>query len=215
VPPPRATGRAGPPTAPGRGYVVIVRGPLGVGKTVAARAVARHLGARYLSIDRILEERDLWYNGALGEFLRANRVAARRARVPLDRGRPVVVDGNFYWKVQLEDLLARCGVAHAVFTLKAPLRVCIERDRGRIPSHGAPAARQVYAQVGRVRAGQAVDATVPLTAVVRSILARLPPSGFTAASRRATGGSRTGGSSSRSPGRSRRAPRRPGGRSPG
>ncbi|HXQ93599.1 MAG TPA: AAA family ATPase [Thermoplasmata archaeon] len=169
----RAASRPGSGTGRPAGYVVI-RGPLGVGKTTVARILARTRGAGYVSIDQILDDHGLWDSGRLAEFLAANRVAVGIARPLLAAGTAVVFDGNFYWKRQLDDLIGRLSYPHQVFTLQAPVALCILRDRRRRPSHGAIAARQVYAKATRFEYGISVDATGSLAAVVRRIERQLP-----------------------------------------
>jgi predicted kinase len=155
-------------------FVVIVRGPLGVGKSTVSERLAREIGAEHISIDRILDEEGVWYDGRLSEFLRANEVAAVRARGPLGRGTSVVFDGNFYWETQIVDLLERFACPSRVFTLSAPLGLCIERDGRREPPHGADAAREVYRKSTAVEWGIEIDATPPVESVVRAIRERLP-----------------------------------------
>jgi predicted kinase len=154
---------------------VILRGPLGVGKTTISGRLARALPAEVVSIDRILDDRDLWRSGRVSEFLRANRFAGERGRELLTTGRSVVFDGNFYWKTQIADLVGRLPGPTHVFTLEAPLRVCRERDRRRAHPHGEDAARQVYAKSTRFSWGIEVDATGTPAAVVSTILRLLPP----------------------------------------
>ncbi len=158
-------------------FYLLIRGPLGVGKTTVARRVAATLGAEYLSIDALLQEAgpEEWEGGYIseGSFLRANEIAADRARAALDRGVPVVLDGNFYWRRQVEDLTHRLPFPHAVFTLHAPLEVCIERDRGRPEPHGPDAARDVYAKVTEFPWGTPIDATGTSAAVVEALLAHV------------------------------------------
>lgn len=152
---------------------MVIRGPLGVGKTTVAKRVARRLRGAYVSIDQILEAHDLWDVGALSEFLRANDVAVDCAAPFLRAGRPVIFDGNFYWKAQIEDLVGRLEFPYRIFTLAAPLAVCIERDAGRAAPHGAEAARKVYAKTIRFDCGTRVDANHPLSNVVENLLLRL------------------------------------------
>lgn len=190
---PIATGRtqigAGGFGPSGMSYYVVVRGPLGVGKSTVSARLAEVLGADHILIDRILEEQGLeeWDEDriSLRSFLRANAFAAERARPSLDRGRPVILDGCFYWKEQLEDLAQRLDRPHSVFTLEAPLAVCIARDRLRpLPQQGseprsgnqlgAEAAEEVYSLVAEVRCGVRIDATGTVEATVEAIRDHLP-----------------------------------------
>jgi predicted kinase len=159
-------------------YFVVVRGPLGVGKTAVAGRLASELGAEHIPIDRILDENGLeeWEGGYISQqsFLRANRIAIDRARPRLEEGTPVIFDGNFYWKSAIEDLLIRLDYPHYVFTLRAPLSVCVERDSRRDPPHGRQAAQDVYAKTTSFDFGIRLDATQPVPTVVREIRSRLP-----------------------------------------
>jgi predicted kinase len=154
-------------------FYIVIRGPLGIGKSTVAGRLANEIGAEHISIDRILDEHDLWESGRLSEFLKANAVAAERARETLEEGTPVIFDGNFYWKSQIEDLVHRLDYRHYVFTLRAPLRVCIERDRGRDRSHGSKGAREVYAKSTKFDYGIGVDATRSIESVLREITSHL------------------------------------------
>jgi predicted kinase len=167
-------------------FLAIVRGPLGIGKTTVAKALAAKWEARYISVDAILEDFDLeiWEEGYISEaaFLRSNVHVAVQAARWLGNGRAVVVDGNFYWKSQVEDLLRRVPVRSAVFTLQAPIEVCLERDAHRGRPLGTPSVRDVYAKVVSFDCGIPVDATRPVETIVADLSARLrglagPPRG--------------------------------------
>jgi predicted kinase len=154
-------------------FYVIVRGPLGVGKSTVSRKLAQVLRAEYISVDRVLDEYDIWYSGRLSEFLRVNAIVARRAGRFLTKGKPVIFDGNFYWKTQIRDLEKRLDYRHFVFTLKAPLDVCIQRDAGREAPHGSEGARAVYAKSTRFDCGIGIDATRSLDRTIRTIRSTL------------------------------------------
>lgn len=68
-----------------------------------------------------------------------------------------IFDGNFYWKSQIDDLIQRLDYPHYVFTLKAPVEVCIERDKERGETHGADAARVVHKKVSSFDYGVIID----------------------------------------------------------
>lgn len=169
-------------------WCILVRGPLGVGKSTVSEALARALGGQHISIDRILDERRLerWDEDriALESFLNANRFAVQEAQLTMDAGHPVIFDGNFYWKEQITDLTQRLPGPTCVFTLSAPLDVCIARDRLRPQPEkgreakggdqlGEDAAAAVFRLVGEVRYGIEVDATGPVEGIVAQILRHL------------------------------------------
>jgi hypothetical protein len=161
----------------GTGFYVVLRGPLGVGKTTVSTALSEALHGRRISIDAILEEHDLeeWDDDHITEasFLRVNDIVIAEALPRIDRGIPVVFDGNFYYRSQIDDLVGRLDFPHAAFTLKAPLSVCIARDLLRPVSYGEKGARQVFAKVSAVEYGIDVDACKPVSEVVSEISQRL------------------------------------------
>ena len=152
---------------------IVVRGPLGAGKTTVAEALARAIRAEVVSIDAILETLD-WDGGSEELFLRANLEAAARVRALTDRGVPAVVDGNFYWRSVADDLEARVSVPCVIFSLQVPLEVCLERDRNRPLSYGLEATREVYEKVARVSLGTPIDGSQPLDRIVAEIRSKLP-----------------------------------------
>ncbi len=154
-------------------FYLIIRGPLGIGKSTVSQRLARKVRGEPISIDRILEDEGLWDSGRLSEFLQANAFAADRASKLLVRGTPVIFDGNFYWKAQIRDLLRRLDYRHYVFTLKAPESVCARRDHRRAHPYGRTAVREVFAKSTRFDYGIGVDATGSIPSVVREILSHL------------------------------------------
>ncbi|MGC2035421.1 MAG: AAA family ATPase [Thermoplasmata archaeon] len=155
-------------------FFVVIRGPLGVGKSSVAERLAKEINGAPISIDQILEDHNLWEAGHLSEFLKANEFAIGLARGPLSRGTPVIFDGNFYWKTQLNDLIGGLLPYRAhVFTLIAPLSVCVERDSQRARPYGPEAARQVYSKSTRFEWGVRIDADRPIGNVVSEIALRL------------------------------------------
>ena len=114
-------------------YSMVIRGPLGVGKSTVAAALAQTIGAHHISIDKVLEEHEIeeWDDDriSLRSFLRANAIAVEQAHRALEAGQPLIFDGCFYWREQLDDLAKRLDRDLLVFTLDAPLPVCVGRDR--------------------------------------------------------------------------------------
>ena len=160
-------------------YYIIVRGAAGSGKTAVAKRLARMLDATYVSVDAILRRNGLeddWEDGCISQrsFMSANAIIERTAKASMMRGKPVGVDGNFYWKSQIEDLVRRLGVNHYAFKLEAPLEQCIERDSRRNGSIGKDAVIAVYKKTESVNYGVRIDATMPIKKVIDGILACLP-----------------------------------------
>jgi len=142
-------------------YCIILRGPLGIGKTTIAKKLAKGVNAEYISIDKVLEENGLDKinnDYTLEDFIKANEIAAEKIKKCLDYWIPVVIDGNFYHKGQLEDLIKKLKeTKFYVFTLKASLKTCIQRDKKRQNSYGKQAAEAVYNLVSRFDYGINID----------------------------------------------------------
>jgi len=160
-------------------FYVVIRGPLGCGKSTIAKKVSKLLKAKYFSIDRVLDKNNLiveWEEGYISQktFIKANEIVAAEAKRILDSGKPVIFDGNFYWKSQIDDLIKRLDFPHHVFTLKSTLEVCITRDRKRGKTHGESAARAVYKKSAEFDYGTVIDADKPLDKCVNDIIRRLP-----------------------------------------
>lgn len=160
-------------------YYVIIRGPLGCGKSTITERLSKILNAKYFAVDRVLDEHDLTKDKEAGyisqrSFIKANEIIAPEAKRILDSGKPVVFDGNFYWKSQIDDLIRRLDFPHYVFTLKAPLEVCIARDIERGKTHGEDAARAVYKKSTEFTYGTVIDITKPLAECIKEIISYLP-----------------------------------------
>jgi len=161
-------------------YFVIIRGPLGSGKTTVARRLAGDTGAEYFSVDRELEDRGLDRVGPDEEcipvrnFLAAQEAILPSIRASLVRDRPVIIDGNFYHREQIDHLVRALPFPNAIFTLEAPLEVCIARDRARDKPLGEAATRAVHHLVSQFSAGITIDSTKSVGEVLSAIIERLP-----------------------------------------
>lgn len=158
-------------------YYVIIRGPLGCGKSTIAEKLSKHIKAKHVSIDRVIDtfEKE-WEAGYISQktFIKANKIIVPEAKQILQSGKPVVFDGNFYWKSQIDDLIKRLDFPHYVFTLNAPLDLCIERDIQRGKTHGEDAAKAVYKKSTEFTYGAIIDITKPLNECINEILSYLP-----------------------------------------
>lgn len=161
-------------------YCIIIRGPLGVGKTTVARALARRIRAVYISIDGLLAEHglDQVEEGKyipVENFIKANELAMPDAKARLSAGDMVIFDGNFYYQEPIEHLIQHLPGECYAFTLKAPLTTCITRDSQRARVYGEGAATAVYNLVSRFDYGINIDTDGKTAAqVVQDIVAYLP-----------------------------------------
>ena len=159
-------------------FYVIIRGPLGCGKSTISKELAKKLKAKYFSVDDLVEQvkgkdREEGYISQR-RFKKANDLIVPVARELLKKGKIVIIDGNFYWKSQIVDLIEKLDFPYSVFTLKAHLEVCIERDSKRKTPHGKDAAFVVHKKVSEFDYGINIDATKPLEKSIKEILSNLP-----------------------------------------
>jgi len=145
-------------------HFIIIRGPLGIGKSTVAKKLAELLDAEYISVDLILEKHGLdkvdEKEGCIPatNFIKATEFALPEVKRKLKQGKIIVFDGNFYHTEQIKYLIENlAGYEHYAFTLKAPLEVCIERDRKRKKPYGELATRAVYNLVSRFDYGLVID----------------------------------------------------------
>jgi predicted kinase/predicted protein tyrosine phosphatase len=144
-------------------YYLIIRGPLGCGKSTISEILADKLDAEYVAMDRIVDNPELIKKekeeGYISQksFKEANQIAISMVKNLLGKGKPVIFDGNFYWKSQIEDLIKNLNYPHYIFTLKAPLNICIERDKNRNKTHGEMATRVVYKKSTSFKYGKEIN----------------------------------------------------------
>ncbi len=159
-------------------YYLIIRGPLGCGKTTISKELAKKLNAKHISIDSLLDKHGLTNDKEEGyisqkSFIKANEIAIREAKRYLTKNKPVIFDGNFYWKSQIDHLINNLKFQSYVFTLHAPLKVCIERDSKRISPHGEGAAMVVYNKVNSFNYGNVIDVSKPINKTIQEIISYL------------------------------------------
>lgn len=161
-------------------YFIIIRGPLGCGKTTIAKKLAKKLNAKYISIDLVLKKNSLdKINQKAGcilakNFIRANEIILPEIKKQLSKGNIIIFDGCFYHKQQIKHLIKNLKHRHYIFTLKAPIEACIERDRKREKAYGEDAARAVHKLVSRRDYGVNIDLSKSIGKPVKEILSNLP-----------------------------------------
>jgi shikimate kinase len=131
-------------------YYIIIRGPLGIGKTTIAKKLAKILNADYISIDKILKSMNLdeidqkQGRVPLDNFLKADEKVIPAIKKSLENGKKVIIECCFYHKENIEHLINSLDFKNYVITLKAPVEVCLERDRKREKCLGEQAAKDVH-----------------------------------------------------------------------
>ena len=156
-----------------KGYYLIIRGPLGIGKTTIAKKLAEILQEKYISFDKILEENklDKADNKFIPEdYIKANKIVLPKTKTILNKGGVVVFDGCFYFKEQIEHLQRNLSFKGYIFTLKASIETCIERDSKRKPPHGVDATKAVYKKVVEFKYGKMIDITRSINEAIKEIL---------------------------------------------
>lgn len=143
-------------------FYIVIRGPLACGKSSVSQELANKLGAEYICVDNVIMENNLAGEKDEGyisrsSFLKANELIVSRIKDFFRKGKPVIIDGNFYWKVVLDDLITKLKYPHQVFTLKARVETCISRDRERGETHGADAVRAVHEKVSTFDYGETIE----------------------------------------------------------
>lgn len=155
--------------------LIIIRGPLGVGKTTVARKLAKLLNADYISVDEILSANNLDIIDEKincipeSNFLKANNIIVSKIK-----NKSIIVDGNFYYQDQIEDLIKKISFKSFVFTLTALLELCLKRDLERKNSYGNEATTAVYNLVSKFNYGEIIDtANFTVEETVKNIISKI------------------------------------------
>jgi adenylate kinase family enzyme len=133
---------------------IIIRGPLGIGKSTISKELAKRLKAKRISLDDLLQKNKLddldEKEGGIPtkNFIKADNLILDEVKFNLKKGKIIIFDGCFYHKEQIKHLEKNLGKA-LVFNLKAPLSVCINRDNNRNKTFGQEAAKAVYRLVSK------------------------------------------------------------------
>jgi len=137
-------------------YFIIIRGPLGIGKSTIAKKLATVLKAKYISIDDVLERYNLTRineDYIVDDFIKANQIVITQ----IQKEKSIIFDGNFYFSEQIEHLIKNLAIPNFVFTLKAPLETCLKRDKEREKSYGQVAVEAIYNLVSKFDYGTIIE----------------------------------------------------------
>lgn len=164
-------------------FYIIIRGPLGIGKSTVASKLADILDGEYISMDDVLAKQGLDKVDHYAEcipvenFIKAQESILPEIKEKLGKGKIVIFDACFYHKEQIEHLIQNLPESHYVFTLKAPLEVCIERDSKRKKTYGKEAATAVHKFVSKFDYGIVIETNGKIAEeTVKEILSHLPKS---------------------------------------
>lgn len=138
--------------------LVVIRGPLGVGKTTVSKILAQNLHADYVSLDKIIDENKLVPEDVEGipleSFLKANEIILNIAN---ENENSLIVDGCFYYQEQIDDLIEKFDNNVQIFTLISDVETCIHRDSKRPKVYGEDSTRFVHMVTTKIHAGHEID----------------------------------------------------------
>lgn len=162
-------------------YCIIIRGPLGVGKTTIAKKLSKILKAKYISIDQALSKKGLDKIDKKKDCIPVeNFIIAIESIIPkikpvMKKNRIIVFDGNFYYRRQITHLKKNLDCKIYVFTIKASLDACIKRDSKRKNTYGKSSAEAVHKLVSRFDYGTRINTENKASGeVIKEILDLLP-----------------------------------------
>lgn len=138
--------------------IIIIRGPLGVGKSTVSKILSDKIQAIYISLDKVLEDNNLEGKGniPLENFLKANKIIKDLA---VKCNKTVIIDGCFYFQKQIDDLVEKFDGDVEIFTLMSSVETCIQRDMERKKVYGEDATRFVFRITSKIHAGHQIDNT--------------------------------------------------------
>jgi len=136
--------------------LIIIRGPLGVGKSTISKLLAKKINAEYLSLDKILKDNNLeGTNGIpLKNFLKSNAIIFK---LITDSEESFIIDGCFYYQEQIDNLQEKFENKIIIFTLISNVEKCIERDSRREKVYGEGSTRFVHIITTKIKAGHEID----------------------------------------------------------
>lgn len=161
-------------------YFVVIRGPLGSGKSTLSQKLGEKLGAKVIHIDEVMDQHGLDQipEGApcipAKNFIQVNEIVLPEVKAALANNRTVIFDACFYHQEVIEHLFKQISHPGYVFTLKAPIELCIQRDKERVKTYGEDAALAVHSLVSQLDYGTSVDVTGSIDDALKIIVDHLP-----------------------------------------
>ena len=158
-----------------KGILIVIRGPLGVGKTTVAQILAQKIRAKYISLDKIIDDNHLVEPGTDGipleSFMKANEIIHE---IVSKSRNSFIIDGCFYYQEQIDDLKKKFSDNIEIITLTSNVEKSIERDSKRKNTYGEDSARFVHMITTKIKAGYKIDNTnLSVNETVKVIMARI------------------------------------------
>ena len=118
-----------------KNYYIILRGPAGIGKSTIVKLLSSKIKAEVFHIDNMLDRLNLGYKQGekwvpLNNFLEVDKKIISEINKKI-KHKKIIIEGNFYHKEHIKDLLKSINSKNYIFTLKASVKTCIERDSKR------------------------------------------------------------------------------------
>ncbi len=140
--------------------LILIRGPLGVGKTTVSHILSQNLGLEYLSLDKIIDDNCLAPTDSDGipleTYLKANEIILDLAEKSKNT---LIIDGCFYYQKKIDELVKKFDDNVEIFTLTSHVDKCIERDSKRPKVYGEESARFVHMMTTKIKAGHEINNT--------------------------------------------------------
>jgi adenylate kinase family enzyme len=138
--------------------IIIIRGPLGVGKTTIAKLLAEKINAEYISLDKIMKDNNLEEKDGIPvkNYLQANDIILKTIKDSKDS---FIIDGCFYYQKQIDDLKSKFPNSIVFFSLISSVEKCIARDSQREKPYGKESAEYVHMVTTKIKEGYEIDNT--------------------------------------------------------
>jgi len=164
-------------------YFIVLSGTLGSGKSTCAKKIAEILDAKIIDLDKVLRENKLDHQASdsacipVSNFIEGLDLVIPSAKQMLKKNKILIFDGCLYHREVLDYLTKKLPFPHYVFTLKAPLSVCIDRDNQREKTIGEGVAKEVYDLVCANDFGILINTeNKSVSQTVKEIISHLPES---------------------------------------
>ncbi len=125
---------------------------MAAGKSTIAKSLAPMIKADLLQVDVTMEKNNLTKTEdyTVEDFLNINKYLIQEAQALPGT---VVIEGNFYYQEQIDDLRYNLDPDLQVFTLQASLQTCLKRNSQRKNPYTIDAVWAVYKLSSKIKSG--------------------------------------------------------------